>query len=271
MASLTRQTSNEEEGTERPPHKANINDEFLRHPESGAFFRNPLCEKGRLKPICFSNSEYHHNCLDEALRDWPCIAVSETSYRDMVSNYCAQKGNPLAPNTPRHKMHYRADLNKLTEQSGFDFTMTIRKSAFVQLRIDRRGRKEKEGQQAGTHIDKLNIEVREVDSKLRIESITEGLVTAWNRNNPAFIVKAGDHIIGVNHVRMKPAAMMEEMHLAPEIVKVLVRRMQADSDMTSPRMARLSSKLQSQGTVQFEGGGAQAGNKPKLSPISMPT
>ena len=47
-------------------------------------FRNPFIVKSRSQPILLQQKEYSHNCLDDTLRDWQCIRVSESGLRAMM-------------------------------------------------------------------------------------------------------------------------------------------------------------------------------------------
>merc|ERR1719198_1027019 len=76
----------------QPIHKAKIDDEFLKHPGSGAFIRNPFKEKGRTLPIIFSRGEYEHNSLDEALQEWQTVTISEVGFRDMINSWSQYHG-----------------------------------------------------------------------------------------------------------------------------------------------------------------------------------
>lgn len=90
----------DEEEEERPQHKANLNSEFLQHPESGAFFRNPLRgAKAGLLPTLLSAGEYKHNCLDEALRTCPCIKISESGFRHLIGEEAGGLETPSLAST----------------------------------------------------------------------------------------------------------------------------------------------------------------------------
>jgi len=151
----------DDDGNERqrskPTHKANVNSEFLRHPESGGFFRNPLCRRTGLLPVLLTEGEYKHNCLDEALKNCPCIKISEANFRKLVdddaaSTLCGSTTTSLrssitassrpetAPSpssssfsTPRstpssaRSMHRRVQLNRLPEVSsvGCDIVVNL--------------------------------------------------------------------------------------------------------------------------------------------------
>lgn len=127
----------DEDSNDRPVHKANLNSEFLQHPESGAFFRNPLRGKSALLPTLLSAGEYEHNCLDEALRTCPCIKISESNFRKLIGDEeapslastlsgpsaGASSGSASSVSTPRstpssaRSMQRRVQLNKLPEVS----------------------------------------------------------------------------------------------------------------------------------------------------------
>lgn len=225
----------EEEGPK--PNKANINDEFLRHPQSGALFRNPLhpsLDKTRSAPILFQAGEFHHNCLHDALADWHCVSISEESLRRLTSG--AQGAAPgtsptlkttaassLVASSTRRSPKLKASFNKLGElPAGYEFVITLRKLTYIPPRNRRRNQEPKTGN--GVTIDKANIEVVPDGTSLRIANITEGLVTVWNRTKPFFEVKTGDHITSVNG-RKEPMAMIEEMNTAPDSLRIMVRRL----------------------------------------------
>jgi len=77
----------------------------------------------------------------------------------------------------------------------------------------------------GTVIEKVAIEVTEQQgSVLRVEQITEGLVSVWNRNYPPLQVRLFDEIIQVNGRAHDSTAMLEELKSAEDAVKLIVRR-----------------------------------------------
>lgn len=218
------------------PNKANVDDEFLRHPHSGALFRNPLhpsLEKSRSTPILFQASEYHHNCLDDALNDWHCITITEDSFRNLTAGVQGETAgtsstlkttaaSSLVASSTRLNTRLKASVNKLGElPSGYEFVVTVRKLSYIPPRNRRRNQEPKSS--AGVTIDKVNMEVVPLGASLRIENITEGLIAVWNRSKPFFMVKPGDHITGVNGKR-DPIAMLEEMNTAPDSLRIMVRR-----------------------------------------------
>lgn len=91
------QTDQEEEPCpEQKVYKATIHSEFLRHPESGGFFRNPLRTRNGILPTLLSEGEFKHNCLDQALKPYPCIKISESSFRKLLD-----QDDKVEPSSPR--------------------------------------------------------------------------------------------------------------------------------------------------------------------------
>mmetsp|Transcript_26069 Transcript_26069/g.56552 ORF Transcript_26069/g.56552 Transcript_26069/m.56552 type:complete len:232 (-) Transcript_26069:93-788(-) len=210
----------EEEGPKI--NKANIDDEFLRHPHSGAYIRNPLLETSRSSPILFQDPEFKHNCLEEALSEYNCLTVSEASFREMMRQGSAldkrPPGSPLA----------RAALSTLTRANrDYDFVVSVKKSTYAPPRAGRRRAEQRQG--AGTVVDKLNIEVTDdLAGGLRVDDIKEGLIAAWNRRqHPVFQVRAGDRVIKVNGTdpyKATPQQLLSEMEQAGDAVRIVFRR-----------------------------------------------
>lgn len=110
-------------------HKATLNSEFLRHPQSGAFFRNPLRQRSTAVPTMLSDEEFSHNCLDQVLRDCPTITISENALRKLLgdddscsaTSTSASSGRSSALSTPRstpnsaRSLQRRVPLNRLPE------------------------------------------------------------------------------------------------------------------------------------------------------------
>ncbi|CAJ1415404.1 unnamed protein product, partial [Effrenium voratum] len=120
-----------EEDVGPKPNKANIEDEFLRHPGTGAFYRNPLREKAD-KPILMSLGEYEFNCLDDALQTWHCVSMPEEVFRKTVLGKQAVEPIPL-------DTKQKAALRRLERVTGtYEFVVTVRKSQFVPPRGHRR-------------------------------------------------------------------------------------------------------------------------------------
>lgn len=70
----------------RPLYKATINSDFLQHPESGGFFRNPLKERRTgLLPTMLSEGEFKHNRIGEVLKNSPCIKISEAGFWKLMA------------------------------------------------------------------------------------------------------------------------------------------------------------------------------------------
>ncbi|CAK0833516.1 unnamed protein product [Prorocentrum cordatum] len=201
---MARNDEEDEEG--RKPHKANLDDEFLKNPYSGASFRNPFLDRNRLgnrsAPIILQAAEYSYNSLDETLAEWKCVSVSEASLKQMAPQSGISRRSPLQ----------RAALQRLNDlQTGFEFIVALRKSSFVAPRVQRRRPEQKTI--SGQIVDKLCIEVTDTGASLRVEAINEGLVAVWNRNferTLALQVRPGDHITKANG-KVGGLAILEEM------------------------------------------------------------
>lgn len=207
----------EDGDTNQAPHKANANDEFLKHPSSGAFFRNPLCEKAGLLPIVLSASEWEGNRLEEALADWSCIRVAESGLKDLLAL--------PTPATGTMGTKQRAALEKIrTLKNGYDILVAVKKSTFVPPKAERRrgGGKDVPGQ---VQIDKLNIVVSDASGKAKIEAVASaGLIADWNRSHPSFTVKPGDTIVRVNEKQASFASIVDELQQAPDVLRIMVHR-----------------------------------------------
>uniref|UniRef100_A0A7S1RG42 Uncharacterized protein n=1 Tax=Alexandrium catenella TaxID=2925 RepID=A0A7S1RG42_ALECA len=201
------------------PNKANIDDEFLRHPHSGAFVRNPLLDKSRSVPVLFQVSEFDHNCLEEAMADWHCIKVSESGLREMTTS-------PAVPSSPQSSLQ-RAALSRLRDlPSSYEFVVVLKKSTFQQPKHARRRPIEPKSAN-GVVIEKVNIEVRDaaaagLGAGLRVEAVHEGLVAVWNRTHPVLQVRPTDFVVRVNE-KKDAQGMLEEL-LQGDSLKIAVRR-----------------------------------------------
>lgn len=237
------------------PHHAHIEDEFLRHPESGAYIRNPFRQKGKSVPIMLSASEFDFNGLDEALSAWNCICVTASSLRDVIAG---PQQAPLAPLSPT-----RVSLCKLHDlPSGYDFVISLRKSSYTGPRRHPRQVGSKEVlTNAPQRIDKVGVDVVEVDDsrKLHVEDIGPlGLVADWNRLHPNFAVKVGDEIVGVNSHRLNAGTMLEELNSAADALRIVVHRSHppaADGagELTTPRAAGRLPRAFNRATSHDEG------------------
>jgi len=198
------------------PNQAALDDEFLVHPHTGAKTRNPLLNKSCSSPVLFTVSEFQHNCLGSAMREYQCINVSEKSLRELVG--------PCSPPllSPKSTLQ-RAGLHKLRDlSSGYEFVMALNKSTYIQPRRQRRPPEKTTAD--GIMVEKLNVEVRLVsDTSLRIESINEGLVTTYNKNHLSFQVKPYDHIVRVNDQYKSSQKMLEEI-LECDHLELTIRR-----------------------------------------------
>lgn len=245
----------DEEDDGRPrPNKAKMEDEFLKHPHSGASIRNPLLDKSRSAPILFQDPEFKHNCLDDALPEYQCISVSEAGFKEMMrtGNFLlatrelqaagcdSSTVSPVSPPTSPLARAALSSLNKLP--SGYDFVVTVRKSAYVP-----RGSRRREEQKKQTNsqvIEKLNIEVSDDGGPgVKVEDVREGLVSVWNRANPAFQVRQGDRILkanlaGFGSVPGTPQQIVEELEGASDQVRMSIRR--AGRELRRPSKAGLS-------------------------------
>ncbi|CAE8638901.1 unnamed protein product, partial [Polarella glacialis] len=114
------------------PNQANADDEFLRHPGTGAYFRNPLRDSAE-KPVLMSLGEYQFNCLDNALSNWHCVSMSESVFRKMTI------GSDASECEKTIDVRKKAALRRLDRVTGmYEFNVTIRKSQFVAPRGHRR-------------------------------------------------------------------------------------------------------------------------------------
>lgn len=228
-----------DESTVVKVNKATIDDEFLRHPHSGAFIRNPLLDKTRTSPIIFPAGEFDHNCLDDALAEYQCITVTEASFKEMIAGggemtMKPEEGDATATATTLNKSASaggtmstlsRAALGRLRElPAGYEFVVALRKSSYAPPRSNRR-RPVEARTSTGILVDKVNIEVSDMGGRaLRVETINDGLVAVWNRTNPAFQIRQNDLIVKVNTQSKSGAAMVEELQTAPEALRITVRR-----------------------------------------------
>mmetsp|Transcript_23911 Transcript_23911/g.75778 ORF Transcript_23911/g.75778 Transcript_23911/m.75778 type:complete len:230 (-) Transcript_23911:112-801(-) len=206
-------------GDEPPPqNEANIDDEFLRHPYSGAFVRNPLIDKSRSAPVLFQVREFDHNCLEKAMADWHCIKVTESGLREMTAQ--------SSPASPQSSLQ-RAALNRLRDlPSSYEFSVVLKKSTFQPPKHARRRPIEPKTAN-GVVIEKVNVEVRDAAAVglgvgLRVEMVHEGLVAVWNRTHPVLQVRPSDHFVRIND-KKDAQAMLEELSHA-ETLKLSVRR-----------------------------------------------
>mmetsp|Transcript_100688 Transcript_100688/g.324899 ORF Transcript_100688/g.324899 Transcript_100688/m.324899 type:complete len:230 (-) Transcript_100688:93-782(-) len=206
----------DEENAGPKPNKANKDDEFLRHPHSGAFVRNPFLDKSRSVPILFQVGEFDHNCLEEALADYHCIKVSESSLKNMTG------AAPMTPASPQSTLQ-RAALGRLRDlPTGYEFIVTLKRSTYQPPKHSRRRAIEAKTA-TGVMVDKVNVEVSDLNGAvLRLEAVNEGLVAVWNRTHPVFQVKSGDLFVRVNDKR-DAQGMLEELS-SNENLKVTVRR-----------------------------------------------
>eukprot|EP00930_Biecheleria_cincta_P074104 TRINITY_DN6132_c0_g1_i1.p1 TRINITY_DN6132_c0_g1~~TRINITY_DN6132_c0_g1_i1.p1 ORF type:complete len:218 (-),score=44.69 TRINITY_DN6132_c0_g1_i1:234-845(-) len=193
----------EEEDTGPKPNQANADDEFLRHPGTGAFFRNPLKDTAD-KPIIMSRGEYEHNMLDNALSTWHCVSIDEKVFRKMTHG--RQPDNiPEDGPAPAIDVKQKAALRRLDRVTGaYEYAITVRKSQFVAPRGHRRHAAPINP--AAFQIEKLAIDLLpEMDgNRLRVENIGDGLVAMWNRANPFFAVRPGDFL-----TKVEAGAMMD--------------------------------------------------------------
>mmetsp|Transcript_83266 Transcript_83266/g.225639 ORF Transcript_83266/g.225639 Transcript_83266/m.225639 type:complete len:239 (-) Transcript_83266:92-808(-) len=213
----------DEDETARKPHKASLEDEFFRHPHTGAHIRNPFKEnKNRGLPITLQQDEFSHNSLHDTLKDWHCVTISESSLRELTAGEAPAAEAPRRPATTSALQ--RAALGRLRNlPHSYEFSVSLRKSQFQGAG---RGRRRKEERPTlGIAIDKVNIEVSEVaGAALRVDQITEGLMATWNRTYPPLQVRLQDEIIGVNGRVGDSAAMLEELRGADDALRLTVRR-----------------------------------------------
>ncbi|CAK9027881.1 unnamed protein product [Durusdinium trenchii] len=201
----------EEEGPKT--NKASADDEFLRHPETGAFFRNPLRDKAD-KPILMSLGEYDFNCLDDALQTWHCVSMPESVFRKTVMGKAAIEPTAIDP-------LQKAALRRLERVTGtYEFVVTVRKTQFVAPRGHRR---HGAVNPQAIHLEKLYLDVvPEMDGlRLRVEYIGDGLVAAWNRANPYFAVRPNDCIVKVDG---KHNNLVKAITAAEDVLKLTMQR-----------------------------------------------
>lgn len=256
-------------------HKAKIDDEFLKHPGSGALIRNPFREKGRTLPILFSRGEYEHNSLDEALQEWQTVTISEAGFRDMVNSWSAHhNGSAILPSaveidksrtagrswrSPASwcNTRQRAAVGKLRElPNGFEFSVHLKKSSYTAPRTERRTRGKEGGHQGRTIVlDKIGIDASDDKGMhLRVEAIQEGHILVWNRAHPSFVVKVGDLIVRANDRGNSTAALLEEMSGSHETLRLTVRRSEhPNAKSLVPLKARTSTGMEEIDTDFGEG------------------
>jgi hypothetical protein len=209
------------------PRKMEMDAEFMQHPDSGSFIRNPLKHaKCKSTPILLSASEFNHNMLEDTLGEWHCISVSEDGFRNMMQRFADTHGTTLPSNWSRSLTNLsRCSVGHVHSLGdGFKFDVQIRKSTYVvpRKKAPRPGDRK---DAAGVTIDKVNMELSDVDGKsLRVENITEGLVSAWNRMHPTFPVKIGDCVVRVNDKKGNSSAMLEEMQTSSDLLRITFHR-----------------------------------------------
>jgi len=252
----------EDEGLK--PRKMALEDDFMQHPDSGAFVRNPLKEKSKSMPILLSASEFNHNCLEDTLGEWHCVSVSESSFKDLMAHYADTHGTSMPASWSRTvSTQSRCSLGRVHSLTGgFDFVVQLRKSTYVAPR-KKPPRPGDRKDQPGVTIDKLNFEVADVDGKtLRVENITEGLILAWNRAHPSFPVKHGDVISRVNDKKGNSSAMIEELAHCPDLVRMTVHRTPASGSRSASKLLAggLPLTLAGEGTMLPGGGDFSTGS-----------
>jgi hypothetical protein len=220
----------EEDDGKLKPRKMGVDDDFMQHPDSGAFIRNPLkAARCKSTPILLSANEFNHNMLDDTLGEWHCVSVTESGFRDMMSSYAETHGSSLPSTWSRRATQLqltRCSVGRVHSLStGFDFVVQIRKSSYVAPRKKPPRPGDRKGAD-GVTIDKLNIEVSADGdgSILRVENILEGLILGWNRSHLQFAVRIGDHITRVNNRKRSAASMIEEMQTCPDLLRITFHR-----------------------------------------------
>lgn len=237
------------------PRKMALEDDFMQHPDSGAFVRNPLKEKAKSQPILLSASEFNHNCLDDTLGEWHCVSVTESSFRDLMSHYADTHGTTMPLSWSRTvAVQSRCSVGRVHSLTGgFDFVVQLRKSTYVAPRKKPPRPGDRKDQAGSVTIDKVNMEVCEIDDgkALRVENVTEGLVLAWNRAHPSFPVKVGDVITRVNDRKRDANAMIEELQQSMDLVRMTVHRTPAENRRTTSKDLRgsLVMSLAGEGTM----------------------
>lgn len=226
----------DDDETVRKPHKASLEDEFFRHPHTGAHIRNPFKENKKSGvPITLQQDEFSHNSLHDTLKDWHCVTISESSLRELTASEAPAAEATRRPATTSALQ--RAALGRLRNlPHSYEFSVSLRKSQFQGAG---RGRRRKEERPTlGITIDKVNIEVSEVaGAALRVDQITEGLMAVWNRQYPPLQVRLQDEIIGVNGRVGDSAAMLEELRTADDVLRLTVRRSPPKDGVVASRSA----------------------------------
>eukprot|EP00933_Yihiella_yeosuensis_P039874 TRINITY_DN3405_c0_g1_i1.p1 TRINITY_DN3405_c0_g1~~TRINITY_DN3405_c0_g1_i1.p1 ORF type:complete len:241 (-),score=49.56 TRINITY_DN3405_c0_g1_i1:172-894(-) len=223
----------EDEEAERKPNPANADDEFLRHPDTGAFFRNPLRESAE-KPVLMSLGEYQHNCLDNALSTWHSVSMPESVFRKMT---IGAKHEDAAQSVD---VKQKAALRRLDRVTGhYEYTVTVRKSQYIAPRGHRRNAQSQNPQAVA--LDKMSMDVvSEADGmRLRVEAVNDGLVGQWNKLNPFFAVRPGDYIVRVNGKRGNAASLIEDINGSEDLLKIAMQRV---TNRTASRMSVYSTE-----------------------------
>jgi len=237
----------EEEDTGPKPNQANADDEFLRHPGTGAFFRNPLKESTE-KPIIMSQGEYEHNMLDNALSTWNCVSIDEKVFRKMTLGR-QPDAIPEDEPAPAIDVKQKAALRRLDRITGaYEYVITVRKSQYVAPRGHRRHAAPLNP--AALQIEKLAVDLLpepDINRPLRVENIGDGLVAMWNRANPFFAVRAGDYLTKVEGVRGNAQSLIDALNSAEDQLKITFRRVR---DRTASKMSVYSTDPVAEMTMQ---------------------
>lgn len=249
------QDEEEDDGVLKP-RKMEMDADFMQHPDSGSFIRNPLKHsKNKATPILLSASEFKHNMLEETLGEWHCISVSENGFLNMMQRFADTHGTSLPSNCTLSNSFARCSVGHVHSLGdGFDFVVQVRKSSYVAPR-KKAPRPGERKDAVGVVIDKVNMELSDADGKsLRVEHITEGLVSAWNRSHASFLVKIGDHVVTVNDKRGNSALMLEELQTCPELLRITFHR--APEGRGSSKDPPTHGTLTEEGTI-FPGHGGE--------------
>jgi len=214
----------EDEDAGPKPNHANADDEFLRHPVTGAFFRNPLRDSAA-KPIIMSLSEYEHNCLDNALSTWHSVSMPESVFKKMTQGKAASHEAQATGTVKTLDIKTKAALRRLDRVTGqYEYVVTVRKSQYVPPRGHRRHAAPVNP--AAMQLEKLAIDVvPEMDGmRLKVETIGEGLIAAWNRANPSFAVRPMDYITRIDGQRGNAQSLVDTMVAAEDALKITFMR-----------------------------------------------
>eukprot|EP00746_Dinoflagellata_sp_MGD_P005828 gnl/MRDRNA2_/MRDRNA2_111299_c0_seq1.p1 gnl/MRDRNA2_/MRDRNA2_111299_c0~~gnl/MRDRNA2_/MRDRNA2_111299_c0_seq1.p1 ORF type:complete len:261 (+),score=36.73 gnl/MRDRNA2_/MRDRNA2_111299_c0_seq1:87-785(+) len=219
----------DDEETGPKPHFAKVDDEFIRHPYTRSYIRNPLLDKSqRGKPIVWAKEDFEHNHLGDALKDWKEIRISEKNFTHIMT------GKQTGRATPEEMRKAHAPLGRLGDYDvGYEFLVSLEK--IENPKDERRRGRRRDQARLGTAIEKMGIEVSESsDGKsIIVESVGDGMINTWNRTYPGFVILPGDHIIKINEKTKNSQEMLEECKNA-DGAKLTIRRVAGNRARNQP-------------------------------------